>query len=88
MVIVSRLINGSRSADPLVTASDLPVGDGDPKARVNDAAAPGGPAVTLLEYVFALCILLGSLMLPAAGFYAVLRFTSARQADAPRIQGP
>jgi hypothetical protein len=44
--------------------------------------------VTLPGYVLALCILLGSLLLLAAGFYAVLRFKSGRQSGVPRNQEP
>lgn len=39
--------------------------------------------MTFPQYVLALGIMLGSLLLPAASFYAALRFSTGRQISVP-----
>lgn len=44
--------------------------------------------MTLFDYVLALCILLGSLLVLSAAFYAVLRLRRNRQASAVQREVP
>jgi hypothetical protein len=59
---------------------------GIPGRATNDAASQEVSPVTLPGYFLALTILLGSLALPAAVFYAMLHLKRLRQAPTPRGQ--